>query len=144
MKNDESPAVLAGAETPGELAKELIRVEDARIERDNRQAEIQEKALEISNEQDKRQADFHSQRIELLDEADQRRIKLAGRVLSWGAILIAIPAALFLYMVFFGNEAQSGNALSIIEKLGIGVAGYGVLSALIRGARAIANRRRSL
>ena len=144
MKNDKSPAVPGNAESSGELVKELIRVEDARIERDNRQAEIQEMALEISNEQDKRQADFHSQRIGLLDEADRRRIKLIGRILSWGTILVAVPAALFLYMVFYGNEAQSSNALAIIEKLGIGVAGYGVLSALIRGARAVANRRHSL
>lgn len=37
-----------------EVIKELVRLEDARLERDNRQADIQEKALDVSNEQDKR------------------------------------------------------------------------------------------
>lgn len=118
-----------------EVVNELVRIEDARIARDNRQAEIQEKALDISNEQDKRQAEFHGRRIQLQDDADKRRIRLAGRTLASGAVLVAAPAALFLYMVFYGNESQSNNALEIVKTLGVGIAGYGVIQALARATR---------
>lgn len=120
-----------------EVIKELVRLEDARLERDNRQADIQEKALDVSNEQDKRQAQFHGQRIQLQDEADQRRIRLVGRLLTWGAIGVGAPVALMLYMVFYGDESQSNNALEIIRTLGVAVAGYGIIHAVARAARSL-------
>ncbi len=138
MNDDDSPHVPVEITSEAEeVIKELVRIEDARIARDNRQAEIQEKALDVSNEQDKRQAEFHGQRIRLQDEADQRRVKLVGRLLTLGVVGVGAPVALFLYMVFFGNESQSNNALEIVRTLGVGVAGYGIIFALVRAARSM-------
>lgn len=141
MSNKELPSV------PGEeplqetlppesvsLAHEVVEVERAKVA-------VEAKAIEASNEQDKRIAEFHSRRIELDAAADQRRVVLATRVMVVLLTVVAIPAALFLYMVFWGNETQRQTALTILQSTGIAVAGYGVIHAISHGIRALANRR---
>ena len=122
------------------LIRELARLEEARIDRDNRQSDIQEKALEISFAQDKRQANFHNHRIQLDDDADKRRTRLVGRVLLGCFLVIAVPLALFLYMVFWGSAEQRESAMSIIRTGGIALAGYGVITALIGASASIVKR----
>lgn len=122
------------------LIRELARLEEARIDRDNRQSDIQEKALEISDAQDRRQAEFHYHRIQLEDNADKRRTRLIGRVLLGCFLVIAIPLALFLFMVFWGNAEQRDSAMGIIRTGSIALAGYGIITALVRASASILNR----
>lgn len=143
MSGDDGEYLPVEPEVSEDLVRELLRIEDARIGRDHRQADIQEKALDVSNEQDKRQAEFHGKRIEYEDEADQRRISLLNKLLSWGGLVIAAPLALFLYMVFFGDESQSENAMAIVKTLGVGLAGYGSIYAVGRVARALLKKGRN-
>ena len=143
MSDDEFENSPTETDNSLEAVRDLIRIEDARIARDNRQADIQDKALQVLNEQDQRQAQFHSQRIKLEDEADRRRVHLVRQVVACLAILLSASLALFFYMVFFGDESQRGNALEIIRTGGIGLAGFGVIQAVARATRSILRRRRN-
>jgi len=108
-----------------------------------RLVDIQGKALDIDNERDKRQAAFSTKRLEYQNEADKRRTSLGSKALIWVGFLIAATAALLLYMAFFGNESQSANAIVFVEKLGIGLAGYGIIHAMGRAVGALLRRGRN-
>lgn len=96
--------------------------------------------MQVSDAQDKRQAEFHSNRIQLEDDADRRRTKLTSNVLLGCFLVISVPLALFLYMVFWGDPEQRENAISIIRTGGIALAGYGVVTTLVGAAASILNR----
>ena len=147
MSDDESqlptpakPQLPADLSNSRELLERLIKLEEGRLARDNRQIDLQEKAIEVSNQQDERQANFHRDRITLEDGQDKRRVTLVSRTLWIGATLIAFPLALLLWMVFWGDETQRDTALVVFEATAIGVAGYGVITALGRVSRAIMSR----
>ena len=63
MSDDEFENSPTETDNSPKAVRDPIRIEDARMARDNRRADMQEKALQVLNEQDQRQAQFHSQRI---------------------------------------------------------------------------------
>ena len=128
------------AASPQELLDRLIRVEEGRLARDNRQIDVQEKALQVSNEQDQRQAEYHRERIRLEDAADKRRVGLVNKSLWIVTLSIALPLALLLFMLFWGDDSQRSMALAFFEKGLIGVAGYGVIRGLGSLAKAVTTR----
>ena len=125
---------------PGELLGRLIRLEEGRLARDNRQIDVQEKALQVSNEQDQRQAEFHRERIKFEDSADQRRVGLVNKSLWITTASIAVPLAVLLFMLFWGDDLQRPIALAFFRNGLIGIAGYGVIRAIGGIARAVTRR----
>lgn len=116
------------------LARDIVEVERAKVA-------AEAKAIEASDEQDKRIAEFHNRRLELDDAADRHRVALATRTMIGILAVVPVPLALVLYMVFWGTVPQREMALAILTTGGIAVAGFGVLSAVSRGVKALFNRR---
>lgn len=129
---EDDPLQDVQAPLTSEHLEAVLSIERERIERDNRQVAIHEKTLEYSDAQDKRQADFHTERIRLRDASDRRRISLVARTLAIGGGALLLVVGLFLYMMFWGSDEQASMAMSVIEKLAIGIAGWGVVSATSR------------
>lgn len=122
-----------------EFSRELVRLEDRRLDETRRRTELAGRALELNDEQDRRQAEYAALDLESRERADIRRHKRTGRALY---ALIAIAGGTFALLIalsFFGTAEQSGTAIEVLKYVASGLAGYGlgyaVLSALRRLTR---------
>ena len=117
--------------------QQLIELERRRIDRDNRRTQLAEKTLKFTDDQDKRQFEFASEQRQREDRDEQRRFRLAS-FLSVGAFLvIAAVIGLTMWMAFFGDDVQRAAARELGKNGLIGLAGFGVLSGLIRLVRSL-------
>ena len=66
-----------------ELAKELIALEQAKVN-------VEERAIQASDEQDKRIAEFSTKRLEMRDRAEKRRLDLFWRITSIILLVVVI------------------------------------------------------
>lgn len=117
--------------------QQLIELERRRIDRDNRRTQLAEKALELADDQDQRQFEYASEQRQREDRGEQRRFRLAS-FLSIGAFLvIAAVIGLTMWMAFFGDDVQRTTAQELGKTVLVGLAGFGVLSGLIRIVRSL-------
>lgn len=117
--------------------QQLIELERRRIDRDNRRTQLAEKTLKFADDQDKRQFEYASEQRQGEDRDEQRRFRLAS-FLSVGAFLvIAAVIGLTMWMAFFGDDVQRAAARELGKNGLIGLAGFGVLSGLIRLVRSL-------
>lgn len=119
--------------------REILDVERQRIERDNRRSAVMEKALELADAQDKRQFEFASQARDADIEFRQRHFGFLRQVVvGLGGSLVVIVLAL-LGFAFFGSEEQRQIAEAIVTPALIGLAGYGVVTALTKVVKSMPN-----
>ena len=117
--------------------QELIELERRRIDRDNRRTQLAEKALEFADDQDKRQFEYASKQQQMADRSEERRFRLA-RSLSIGALVVIVAVTgLTMWMAFFGDDVQRAVAQELGRNGLIGLAGFGVVSGLIRLVRSL-------
>lgn len=143
---------MSAAEDPGQklevlrsgreiAVRELLELERRRIERDNRRTDLMAKALELADVQDKRQYLFHTSNLEARRERERSRFALV-RSVTWGILSVAaIVVALLLGMAFFGTETQRSAATATVTNGLIGLAGWGIVSGLVRLLRSMASSR---
>lgn len=117
--------------------QELVELERRRIDRDNRRTQLQEKALEFANDQDKRGFEYASKQQQMADRSEERRFRLA-RSLSIGALVVIVAVTgLTMWMAFFGDDVQRAVAQVLGRNGLVGLAGFGVVSGLIRLVRSL-------
>lgn len=126
-QNDQEPS----------LQQQLIELERSRIDRDNRRTEVQAKALEIANDQDKRLFEFTSERQRLEDKAEQRRFVLGWSFATGVFVVLAVIIGLTIWMAFFGDDEQRAVAQGLGKNGLVGLAGFGVVSGLVRLVRSL-------
>lgn len=117
--------------------QQLIELEKRRIDRDNRRTQLAEKTLEFADDQDKRQFEYASKQRQREDRSEQRRFRLASFLSVGSFLVIAVIIGLTMWMAFFGDDVQRIVARELGKNGLIGLAGFGVLSGLIRLVRSL-------
>jgi len=111
-------------------AADLIALEQARIDNDQREIEVAKEFIAAHERNNQRQleslASQHAREIEL------RRVRHKTYKIVVYAVVLASAATIWflLYNTFYGEGQQKEYALMIIKYLAIGLAGYGVISGL--------------
>ena len=117
--------------------QELVELERRRIDRDNRRTQLAEKALELANDQDKRGFEYASKQQQMADRSEERRFRLAWS-LSIGVLVVMVAVTgLTMWMAFFGDDVQRAVAQELGRNGLVGLAGFGVVSGLIRLVRSL-------
>lgn len=123
-----------------QVLRDLLNVEKQRIIRDNRRADVAEKALEVADAHDRRMFEFASKTRDdnvALEREKQRRV--SGVV--WALLgLAGVTVLAMLGFFFLGTETQRAAAARIVSPTLIGVAGYGVIKALITAVKWLIGR----
>lgn len=118
-----------------EFFRELIRLEDRRLDEARRRTELVERALELNDEQDRRQAEYATHDLESRERADVRRHKRTGRALYALIAIAGVVFALLIALSFFGTAEQSKTAIEILKYVASGLAGYGLMYAVLSALR---------
>ena len=120
----------------------LLELERKRIDSQDRRAAVARRAIEASDAADQRQYDYHVEKLRRDDEARTRRhdsgIRLLWALFGAGLLL----AGLFFWMIFFGDDAQRTVALDILETVGTGLGGFGIVWFLWNGIRRLLAQQR--
>lgn len=109
---------------------DLIALERARIENDKRQIEVAREVIAADERNTQRQ--FESLENQHLREIELRRAYHKTHKAALFAIALAsfLILCFLLYNAFYGEGQQREYGLMIIKYLGIGLAGYGVISGI--------------
>lgn len=118
-----------------EFSRELIRLEDRRLDEARRRTELAGRALELNDEQDRRQAEYAKLDLESRERADVRRHKRTGRALYALIAVAGVVFALLIALSFFGTAEQSKTAIEILKYVASGIAGYGLVYAVLSALR---------
>jgi len=124
---------------PESLVKEMLDVERRRIESMDKKTEMQLKFIEASDSSDERQYHYQMARLTSEDVDRNRKHSLVRVIILGGGGLLFLGTAVLIGMMFWGNPIQSALAVSIFEKLLIGLGGYGVFSGLASMIRKLVN-----
>ena len=134
------PEKLAALSSEEQVLHNLLNVEKQRIIRDNRRADVQEKALEVADAHNRRIFEFESKTRDdnvALEREKQRR--LSGVV--WTLLgLAGFTVFAVLGFFFLGNETQRAAAAEIGSPALIGIAGYGVIRVLVTAVKGLIGR----
>ena len=116
--------------------RDLLKIELARIESNDRRSQVMAKALEVFDAQDRRQFEYASatRDADLQQQAD--RLAFLRRVVwvfsgFFGAVMLAI-----LGFAFLGNDAQRTLAQDVVGYGLVGIAGFGVITTVRQAIRA--------
>ena len=120
---------------------QLIELERSRLALENRRVEVAAKTLEISDEQDKRYFEFVSEGQRLRDRAERRRVVIVCFFLAAIFVAVVVVAGLIMWMAFFGDDAQRAVAQTLGKGGLFGLAGYAVVSGLMRLVRSLVPNR---
>lgn len=131
-----------------DLFADALEVERERIRSQDRRTDVVRAAIEANDSADKRQFEFHMAKLDEerqqrkdRTELEQTRIRLA----IWIAVVFcsvgALISALFVAMLFFGTPDQSKTASDILETLGKGIGGFGIIYAFVAAFRALIGRK---
>ena len=120
-----------------EAIQQLVELERSRIDRDNRRTEVIAKALELEDDRDKRHFEFASEGQRLEDRAGRQRFILAWSLAAGALAALFVMVGLMLWMAFFGDEMQRTMAQDLGKNGLIGLAGFGVVSGLVRLVRSL-------
>ena len=122
-----------------QVLRDLLNVEKQRIIRDNRRADVAEKALEVADAHDRRMFEFASKTRDdnvALEREKQRRV--SGVV--WALLGLAVVVLAVLGFLFLGNETQRAAAAGIGSPVLIAIAGYGLIKTLVTAVRGLIGR----
>lgn len=125
---------------PEAAFQQLVSLERERIDAQNRRTELGKLHVESTDAADRRQYEYAIAQLKAEDADNQRRHSLARKLFLGLGVFAAVAASLLLAMAFFGAPDQQTTAVRILSILGTGLGGYGVISALISGARRLIER----
>ena len=132
---------LRGQDDQEPSLQQFIELERSRVDRDNRQTEVNAKALEIAGEQDKRLFELTSERLRLEDRAERRRFVFVCFFVAAIFVAVVVVTGLIMWMAFFGDDAQRAVAQTLGKGGLFGLAGYAVVSGLMRLVRSLVPNR---
>lgn len=127
-KSDQAPTPVQGEIWPAET---LIQLERDRIDSYNRRTDVARQAVEANEAADQRQFNFHMEKLKR-DSEDRADRRVTGFRMLWVFISVAtVSMAFFAWMAFFGDDVQRQIAMDLIGKLVNGIAGFGIIWAII-------------
>ncbi len=112
-----------------ELAAEMVSVQ-------REKNELAGRLLEISRQEPQRHYDFLSKRPEVQDEQNKRSYRLVRLIVGGFAAVLF----LLVYMVFYGSEAQSDNAMKMLSEGAKALGGAGFIFLMYGGLKRLINR----
>ena len=116
--------------------RELLELEKARIDGNNRQVALGEKALALEDAQDQRQFEFATSTRDANVALRRERLAFLRRV-TWSCVAFAaLLISVLLGFALFGDDGQRTLAARIAVPGLIGLAGYGVVATLGRVVKA--------
>ena len=118
----------------------VLDVERQRIDRDNRRTAIMEKQLEVEDAEAQRQFTYFTQTRDAEIALRQDQLKFVRKVIWTLLALGSVVVLSLLGLLIFGDDAQSMTVAAIVKPLLIGLAGYGVVTALARVFKALIRR----
>ncbi len=125
--DSERPEVVSADDR--QLVAEMASVQREKIE-------LAGRFLEVSQQENQRHYGFLSRQLDVQDAQNKRGYQLARLiVVGFAAVLL-----LLLYMVFFGSEAQAGNAMKILSEGAKALGGAGVVFLVYSGLKRLINR----
>ena len=120
----------------------LLELEHKRVDSQDRRTVVARRAIEAGDAADQRQYDYYVEKLRRDDEARKRRhesgIRLLWALLGSGLLLTLF----FFWMIFFGDDAQRVVALDILETVGTGLGGFGIVWFLWNGIRRLLAQQR--
>ena len=118
----------------------VLDIERQRIDRDNRRTAIMEKQLEVEDAEAQRQFTYFTETRDAELALRQDQLKFVRKVIWTLLALGSVVGLSLLGLLAFGDDAQSMTAAAIFKPLGIGVAGYGVITVFLRPFNALTRR----
>ena len=118
----------------------VLDIEKQRIERDNQRTAVMKKQLEVENAEGQRQFTFATQTRDAelaLRQGDQ---KFVHKFIWASSVFGSVVVLILLGLLVLGDDAQRTAAAAVVKPLLIGVAGYGVITALARAVNAATKR----
>lgn len=123
---------------PTEAIGQVLEVERLRLERDNRQSSVTEKALELADTQDRRQFEYVTASLEADMKIQVARMAFLRRLAWVCAGFLALLILGLLGFAFYGDDSQRTLAERIVVSGLIGLAGYGVITTVVKVVNALA------
>lgn len=120
-----------------DLAKNFLYLGHKKEETENSRIEAVKKAIDANDAADKRQFEFQMTRIEYDREIKLDARKSSTRKFYAGLAIVTALLGFLLIMLFYGDEVQGSRAIEFFRYLLTGVAGYGIITGLIRLIRGI-------
>lgn len=118
----------------------VLDIEKQRIDRDNRRTVVIKKQLEVENAEGQRQFTFATQTRDAELALRQNDQKFVHKFIWASSVFGSVVALILLGLLVLGDDAQRTAAAAIVEPLLIGLAGFGVITALARAVNAITRR----
>ena len=146
MSDERSAGEIAQASAATSLSPDartiaaVLDIEKQRIDRDNRRTAVIEKRLEIADAEAKRQFTHATQTRDAELALRQDQLKFVRKVIWTLLALGSVVVLSLLGLLIFGDDAQSMTVAAIVKPLLIGLAGYGVVTALARVFKALIRR----
>lgn len=134
-------ASAATSHSPDEQAiAAVLDIERQRIDRDNRRTAVIEKQLEVEDAEAQRQFTYVTETRDAEIALRQDQLKFVRKVILALLALVNVVVLSLLGLLIFGDDAQSMTVAAIVKPLLIGLAGYGVVTALARTVNALIRR----
>ena len=115
---------------------DLIEIERARIESDNRRSQMMEKALDLADAQDQRHFEYASATRDASLQQQSDRQDFLRRVVWVFSGFMGVLVLVVLGFAFLGNDTQRALAQEVGGYALVGIAGFGVLSTVGRVIKA--------
>ena len=123
-----------------QVLRDLLNVEKQRINRDNRRADVAEKALEVADAHDRRMFELASKSREDNVTLEREKLKRVSGVIGVLLGLAGVIVLAVLGFLFLGNETQRAAAAGIGSPALIAIAGYGVIKTLVTVVKGLIGR----
>ena len=117
------------------VVKKLAELEERRIAVQEGRNQVAMRALEVNENSDQRQFQFHTERIASEERGRSKAQGLARTVVIYGGGAAILLVAFVMLMAFFGNEAQSSIAMTMVREGAKAIGGAGFLFLLAAGVR---------
>lgn len=131
----------------GDEEQEIVPIDDdrqyelAKLTAEQRERkELAIRALKISQQEIQRHYDFLSEQLKVQDEQNKRAHRLVRLILGGFGFALCLPLYLLLYIVFYGNEAQAGNAMKMLTEGAKALGSAGFIFLIYSGLKRLINR----
>ena len=115
-----------------QVIQEVLDIEQQRIDQDNRKTALFNKALDLEDAENQRRFTYATETRNVNLQLQQDHLQFQRKVVWTLLGLMVIVVLSLLGLAAFGSDAQRETAASIGSPLLIGLAGYGVITALRR------------
>lgn len=123
-----------------QVIREVLDIEQQRIDRDNRKTALFDKALDVEDADNQRHFTYATETRNAHLQLQQGQLQFQRKVI-WTLLGLMVFVVLgVLGLVAFGSDVQHERVATTGTKLLIGLAGYGVITALIRAFNSLTRR----